>query len=81
MAAWKPHSDQSDKKRTPKFFGEIKTMINNDPSLSINSIARDIGMSEFLIRQVVHDNILYFSYKMRKYQFSSQAIKEKRKDF
>ena len=51
-------------------------MIDNNPSKSITYI----GESEFLIRQVVHEDIHYFSYKMRKGQFLSQAVKDKRKD-
>ena len=50
-------------------FGEIKTMIGNDPRKSIRLIARDMGVSEFHIRQVVHEDIRYFSYKIRKGQF------------
>ena len=56
-AARKLPSNRSDKKRTPEFVGEIQTMIGNDPSKSIRSIARDMGVSEFLIRQVVHKDI------------------------
>ena len=40
-----------------------------------------MGMSVFLIRQVVHEDIWYFSYKIRKGQFLSQAMKDKRKAF
>lgn len=78
-AARKTHSARSDKKRTPEFVGEIQAMIDNDPSKSMRSIARDTGVSEFLIRQTVHEDIRYFSYKMRKGQFLSQAMKDKRK--
>ena len=53
-------------------------MIDNKPSKLIRSIVRD--MSEFLIRQVMHEDIWYFSYKIRNGQFLSQAMKEKRKD-
>ena len=35
---------------------------------------------DFLIRQVVCEDIQYFSYKMRKGQFLSQAMISKRKD-
>ena len=38
-----------------------------------------MGMSEFIIRQIMHKDIWYFSYKMRKSQFLSQAMKYKRK--
>ena len=64
----KPHSDCSDK-RTLKFGGKIQPMINNDPNMSIRSIARDMNVSEFLIRLVVHEGIQYFLYKMRSSQF------------
>ena len=56
-------------------------MIDNDLSKSIMSIAMDIEVSEFLIRQVVHEDIHYFSHKMRKSQFSSQDMKDKIKGF
>ena len=55
-------------------------MIDNDSSKSIRSIARNIGASEFLIRWVVHEDIQYFSYKMRKDNCLSQAMKNKRKE-
>ena len=64
--AWKSHSYYSGKKRTAKFFDEIQAMIDNNPSKLISSIVRNMGVSEFLIRQVVHEDIWYFSYKMRK---------------
>ena len=61
-------------------FGEIKVIIDNNPSKSIRSLACDIGASEFHIRQLVHEDIRYFSYKIKKGQFLSQAMKDKRKD-
>ena len=69
IAAWKPHSDHFDKKRTPEFVCEILTMIDSDPGNSIRSLARDMGVSEFLIRQLVHEDICYFLHKMRKSHF------------
>ena len=48
---------------------------------SNRSIARDIDVFEFLIRQIVQEDICYFSYKMRNgYFFLSLAIKDNRKD-
>ena len=76
-AAQKPHSANSIKKRAPEFVGDIQTMIDNDPSKSIRSIAKDMGWYEFLIRQVVHEDIWYFLYKIRRGQFLSQAMKNK----
>ena len=48
------------------FVGEIQAMIDNDPSRLINFFARDMGVCAFLIRQVVHEDIYYFSNKIRK---------------
>ena len=56
--------DHSDKKRTPKFVGEIQATIENDPSKLIRSIFRNMEVSEFLMRPLVNENIQYFSYKM-----------------
>ena len=68
MAARKPYSDRPDKKRIPEFVGEIQAMINNNPSKSVRSIARDMEVSEFLIALVINESIRYFSYNMRKGQ-------------
>ena len=65
--------------RTPKFVCEIQAKIDNNPSGSIKSIARDMRVPEFITRQVMHVDIWYFSYKMRKEQFLSQAMTDKRK--
>ena len=72
---WQPHSNRSDKKRSPQFVGEIPVIIDNNPSKSINPIPINLGDSELLIRQIVHEDILYFSCKMRKDQFLSQSMK------
>ena len=39
-----------------------------------------MGAFEFFTRQVIHEDILYFSFEIRKGQFLSQAMKEKKKD-
>ena len=48
-----------DKERTSEFVGEIQTMIDNYPSKLIRPITKRIGVSEFLIRQVVHDDDIF----------------------
>ena len=35
-------------------------MIDNNPSKSIRSVARDMGVPEFLIKLVEHEDILVF---------------------
>ena len=50
-------------------------MIDNNPSKSVKSVVSDMGVSEFLIRQVVHEDIQYSLYKMRKGKFLSLVKK------
>ena len=69
-----PHSDYSEKKRT-EFVIDVQAMMTTIPASQIRSITRDMGVSDFLIRLIVNDNINYFSFKMRKDQFLSQTIK------
>ena len=45
MAGEKPPSDLSDKKRNFEFVGKIQPTIENDPSKSFRSIARDMEVS------------------------------------
>ena len=52
-AVWKSHYSPSDKKRIPGFVGEIQAMMDE----FFRSIARQIGVAEFLIRQVVREII------------------------
>ena len=52
---WEFHFDN---KRTSEFLGKISTMID---SKSIRSIARDMEMSAFLIRQVVHEDVISYA--------------------
>ena len=72
-------TDRSDMKRIPEFIDQI--LIDNDIIKTIRSIARDMWASEFLIKQFVHKDIRYFSRQIRKSQFLSQAMKDKRKDW
>ena len=76
IAGWKLHTDSSDKKRIPEFVCKIQAMTDNDPSKTIRYIARDMRVSEFLIRLVVHEDIHYFSYKMRKGQFYDRVWRQ-----
>ena len=49
------------RKELRKYVVEIQSMIENDPS----KLIKDMGVSKFLIRQLVHEDIQYFSSKMR----------------
>ena len=62
-----------------EFVFEIQDIPNNDHSKSIRSVPRDIRVSEFLIWHEMHDDFRYFSNKIKKDYFLSQAMKVKRK--
>ena len=74
----KTHSDRYDKKITPEFAGEILAMMDYDPRKSVWFIAWD--MAKFLIRQVVNEDLRYFSDKIRK-SFAEQEERLCCKDF
>ena len=74
----KSHDRRSDAVRTPEFVEEVQELINNDPGKSMRAIAREKGIDEKVVRQVVHEDIRYFSYRMRKGQFLSKRMQEKR---
>ena len=76
VTVWLLTSYRSDKKRT-EFICKIQAIVDNDLSKLFSSITRDMGLSEFLIW---HKDIHYFSYKMRKSKFLSEAMKDKAKD-
>ena len=40
-------------------------MTDKDPSVIIRFISRDVDVSDFLIRPVVHEGIWYFSLKQK----------------
>ena len=72
-------TDCPDKKRAD-FIGEILAIINKDPTKSLRSIAKDMGLSDF-VRQIVYEDIWYFSYKVRKGKAFSLVMKDKREDY
>ena len=53
-------------------------MIYNNHSKTIKSIARDMRVSEFLIRQLVHEDIRFLSFRLRKGQLLLHATKDKK---
>lgn len=61
-------------------FGEVQAMIRNDHSKAITYIARDVEVSEFLIRKVMYEYFQYSSYRVRRGQFLYKTVKSKRKE-
>ena len=57
----------------------LNFLLRSRPWLTIiSTIARDMGVSVFLMRQVVHEGIRYFSYEMKKGKILTQRDKEKK---
>ena len=55
-------------------------MIDNDSSKSTRCITKDMGASDFLIWQLVYEDIWHWLYQMRKGQLFSKPMNLKRKD-
>ncbi|KAK8380611.1 hypothetical protein O3P69_016895 [Scylla paramamosain] len=77
--AWKRrkhHSRQSDTIRDAEFVAQLQAMVDEDPSQSMRSIARELQVSEGTIRKCLHEDIRYKSYKMHKGQLPSIKMQE-----
>ena len=60
MKVWQFRSLTVLKKRTTEFVRGIQATIDNDPIKSIRFIDREMGVSAFLARQEVLEDIEYF---------------------
>ena len=78
VAKRKKHFQRSDAIRTPEFIQNVQKIIDEDPGRSMRSIAKGLKVSEWTIRTVVHQDIRYKSYVMRKCQFVSAKTQENR---
>lgn len=56
----------------------VQHLINEDPGRSMRGIARELTISEFLVRQIVKQDIRYKSYALRRGQFMNEATKARR---
>ena len=74
----KENSTRFDKIRTDDFVKEIKQTVDANPRNSMRSLAKHYKVSEGTIRNVVHENMGYKSYALKKGQFLSQKMKENR---
>jgi inhibitor of nuclear factor kappa-B kinase subunit alpha len=78
VAKRKLHATRSDNMRTPEFVAQVRGTIDASPGTSMRSLAREFDVSEGTIRNVVHEDLRYKSYVMRRGQFMSQAIQDNR---
>ena len=71
VAKRKKHEARSDRVRTSHFVQQVQGIIHENPSKSIRAISRDLQVSECTIHRIVHEDIRYKSYVIRKGQFMS----------
>ena len=57
---------------------QVQDIIDEEPSKSIRAISRDLQVYECTIRRIVHEDIRYKSYVMRRGQFMSAQTREQR---
>ena len=72
------HQRRFDYLKTSKFIDRIKNAIEKDLGRLLCVIAKDMKMSEALIRRCVSEDLRYKSYKMRKGQLLTAKANEKR---
>lgn len=73
----KQHRRRSDA-HTVEIVERVQEMINNDPGQSMRKMAADLGVSEWLIRKIVKQDIRYRSYSLRRGQFLTEKTKKTR---
>ena len=69
VAKRRKHTPNSDTVRTPQFVQQVQNIIDEDLSKSIRALSRDLQVSECTIHRIVHEDIRYKSYMMRRDQF------------
>lgn len=73
----KKHNVRKDR-TSPETVGKIQEIINQDPGRSMRSIAKEMEMSNATIRKIVHEDLRYHSYVLRRGHFMMQQTKERR---
>ena len=61
----KKHSKRSNNIRTPQLIDRVQNIIDDDARKSMRFIAKELHVSEWTIRKVVHEDLQYKSYKKR----------------
>eukprot|EP00106_Octopus_bimaculoides_P001075 XP_014768517.1 PREDICTED: uncharacterized protein LOC106867953 [Octopus bimaculoides] len=73
----KKHSQHTDTKRILEFI-RVQNIINENLRISMRSIAKELRVSEWTIRTVVHHDIRYNSYVMWEGQFVSAKTQDQK---
>ncbi|UYV70338.1 TRAF4 [Cordylochernes scorpioides] len=71
----KRHCRHPDSIRKPDLKSRVLAAIDEDPGKSMRALARELQVNEATIQRVVHEDLHYKSYIMRRRQFMSERIK------
>lgn len=69
---------RSDSIRNAEFVSRVQSVIDENPGKSMRSLGRELQVDEATIRRVVHEDLRYTSYAMRRGQFMSEITKVNR---
>ena len=78
IAKLKRHEECSDITRNTQFVQQVQKIVHESPSKSMGAIARDLNVSEGLIRRVVHEDLRYKSYVLCRGHFMSAQTRNQR---
>ena len=76
--ARKKHDRSSQKKRDEDFVSRLQGMVDEDPSVSMRSLAARLDVSEWTVRKAVHEDLRCHSYVLKVRQMLSPQLKEQR---
>ena len=78
VAERKRHYQGSDCISTPEFVNSVQAAIDEDHGKSMRALANELEVDESTIRRVVHEDLRYKSYVIRRGQFMSDRTKVNR---
>ena len=66
------------KARSQEFINNVRDIMETTPDRSFRSIAKDLNVSDFTIRQCVNEDLRCKSYRLQTGQFLSEGMKNRR---
>lgn len=75
----KTHKRRSDSVRTEDFVANVKAKVDEDPTKSMNKIARELEVSETTVRRTIHQDLNLKSYVVKRRHLLTEDLKARRK--
>lgn len=76
--ARKKHDCSFQRKRSEDFVSRLQDMVDEDPGVSMRSLAVRLNVSEWTVRKAVHEDLRCRSYVLKVKQMLSPQLKERR---